>query len=817
MTGGAVGGGQVAGATRHVEFLEVLGRGGFGAVYLADVHGANGFVQRAAVKVLNNEMADMADIAARQRDEARLLARLQHHAIVRVFDLCELHGRPAVLMEYVEGVDCSVLLRGNGLPPRAALQVIATAASALDAAYNHPVDRGGTPLRVVHRDIKPANLLVSKHGGVKVLDFGVARGEFDREGRTESVQFGTARYMAPEQWLYGSVGHGVDLYALGVTLAELLAGQNLGRAPLQPEAFRDHVDAVIAKILRPEWSLEARTGIAHLLAGMLTHGPAERLDAASVQDLAQGLADELPGESLPRYARRRVPALIEARRLKMRQLPVLDATPVSYPGQPPTRRDSGAPVGPDAEAVSSSGTLAGLSDPPSSEVGAKRSDTLAHRAARLAALGALPAASLAETIPPPDDTSGHAVPPPPVVPPRAVPPPDATERLDDRFSTLARQGRRLRARGVGALSERVLLNDADVDSTACRPPDMAPPGPLFSEAAEAAEAAEGAGGTAASGVAAGAGAGATSPDLSFGPEDPALDPQVLAPVATVLPDGPAPETPALGGPAVPRAPVLPTLPPEGAPGRAAQPDAPHLPAAVASVPPPATDAVPASGPARRTGRGLVFAGLAVFALVGLAGLSGALWPAAESTATPPPAAAPPTADPVTRALAAETAPSAAPEPTEPAVALPETDRSSTRSVPSAPAPSRPENRPAQPTPTPTAPAAPAPQEAPPGSAPAPVAAVQTPAAPSAGSAPDPADPVLLDLRVTSIPLNAVVYIDGERVGNATPGVTFPVTPGPHVLRLELGEDAIEQTVPVSALRSNRFTWNRDKGTLQVHP
>jgi hypothetical protein len=76
---------------------------------------------------------------------------------------------------------------------------------------------------------------------------------------------------------------------------------------------------------------------------------------------------------------------------------------------------------------------------------------------------------------------------------------------------------------------------------------------------------------------------------------------------------------------------------------------------------------------------------------------------------------------------------------------------------------------------------------------------------------------LLDLRVTSIPLNAVVYIDGVRVGNATPNAAFPVAPGAHLLRLELGEDAIEQTVSVSDLRTNRFAWKRDDGVLLVHP
>jgi serine/threonine protein kinase len=69
------------GSTRRIEFVETLGQGGFGAVYLADVHGRDAFVQRLAVKVLSEEMSAQDDIAARQRDEARLLAQLNHDHI----------------------------------------------------------------------------------------------------------------------------------------------------------------------------------------------------------------------------------------------------------------------------------------------------------------------------------------------------------------------------------------------------------------------------------------------------------------------------------------------------------------------------------------------------------------------------------------------------------------------------------------------------------------------------------------------------------------------------------------------------------------
>ena len=96
---------------RRISFVEALGKGGFGAVYLADIRSRSNFEQRLAVKVLNEELGNNDEVVRRQRDEARLLAQLNHDHIVKVFDLLEIDGRPAVLMEYVPGVDANRLAR----------------------------------------------------------------------------------------------------------------------------------------------------------------------------------------------------------------------------------------------------------------------------------------------------------------------------------------------------------------------------------------------------------------------------------------------------------------------------------------------------------------------------------------------------------------------------------------------------------------------------------------------------------------------------------------------------------------------------------
>ena len=113
-----------AGSKREIRFVRPLGTGGFGSVFLADVVSEEGLIQRLAVKTLHDERGHIPEIAARARDEARLLSQVNHDNVVKVFGLTEIGGRVAVLMEYVEGVDCAAMLfesrraRGGGLPPR---------------------------------------------------------------------------------------------------------------------------------------------------------------------------------------------------------------------------------------------------------------------------------------------------------------------------------------------------------------------------------------------------------------------------------------------------------------------------------------------------------------------------------------------------------------------------------------------------------------------------------------------------------------------------------------------------------------------------
>ncbi len=285
---------------RSFKLVETLGEGAFGAVHLAEVQGDEGLVQTLAVKWLHPEWSHDEELVGRLRDEARLLALLQHDNVVRVHGLTRISGRLAILMEPIQGVDLC-RLDGERMPPRAALEVVEGVADALVAAWETVPPGQTEPLRVVHRDIKPSNLMLTPRGNLKVMDFGVARATFgSREAKTRSQQFGTARYMAPERWLEGIADAESDVFSLGVTLVELLTGEPVERPRLSRAAFQEDLEGSLAR-------LAAWPEIQDLAERMCAYSPTDRPSAREIVAWCHSLAEEAPGPTLRRWALAWVP------------------------------------------------------------------------------------------------------------------------------------------------------------------------------------------------------------------------------------------------------------------------------------------------------------------------------------------------------------------------------------------------------------------------------------------------------------------------------------------------------------------------------
>lgn len=315
----------MAGAYRY-EFGARLGRGGFGEVYRASRGGAGALVTDVAVKVLR--ASGDADAVARLRDEARMLARLAHPSLLKVLDLVQLDGQPALIAEYVEGADIDVTAP---MPPRAALEAVAAVADGLAAAHG---------AGAVHRDVKPKNIRIGRHAQVKLLDFGIAwTASPDREARTASgVIVGSAAYMAPERFYQAPSGPPADIFGLGCVLYEAMTGRPLfAGLPLPVLAgLASDPSRLGARVDRSVDGLPA--DLTGLLRAMLAFAPHHRPTASELIVRIESLPTALDGSPLRAWCRSRdwEPAPSESGPLTGR---VLIAEPLVATGAAPSEED----------------------------------------------------------------------------------------------------------------------------------------------------------------------------------------------------------------------------------------------------------------------------------------------------------------------------------------------------------------------------------------------------------------------------------------------------------------------------------------------
>ncbi len=237
--------------------IEEIGRGGMGAVYLAE-RADQVFEKRVAIKLVKRGM-DTDEVLHRFRIERQILASLEHPAIARLYDggVSE-DGRPYLVMEYIAGRPLIAYCDEHGLGTEERLALFQQVCRAVQYAHQN---------LVVHRDLKPSNVLVTETGEVKLLDFGIAKlldagapGASDT--RTEARLL-TPDYASPEQLSGRPVTTASDLYSLGIVLYELLTGQRPFQRPAKRPStavtsdrlrrrLRGDLDTIVGKALEAD-------------------------------------------------------------------------------------------------------------------------------------------------------------------------------------------------------------------------------------------------------------------------------------------------------------------------------------------------------------------------------------------------------------------------------------------------------------------------------------------------------------------------------------------------------------------------------------
>jgi serine/threonine protein kinase len=262
----------------HYQLLEQIAAGGMGTVYKAyDKH----LDRPVALKTLPSTLLDSATARRQFRNEALILARLNHPNIVTVHDFDTQEGIDFMIMEYVPGQTLASRLKQSTIAIEEVFQIVGQIADALEAAHEQGV---------IHRDLNSRNVLLTPEGNVKVADFGLATlllpitSESTQNLKSASPA-GTLPYMSPEQLRGADVDGRTDIWAVGCLLYEMA----IGRPPFLEKTLPATIDAIFhhCPILQFRGKSSIAVGLEPIVSRCLNKIPSERYQ--SVKDLAQAL------------------------------------------------------------------------------------------------------------------------------------------------------------------------------------------------------------------------------------------------------------------------------------------------------------------------------------------------------------------------------------------------------------------------------------------------------------------------------------------------------------------------------------------------
>ena len=298
------------------QILSELGSGGMGRVWRV----RNLITDRIeAMKVLLPDLAGRQDLAARFQREIKLMASLEHPNIAALRTAFTDENRLVMVMEYVEGTNLADRLHQGTIPVADALNYIGQTLSALSYAHER---------HVIHRDIKPSNMMLTPHGVIKLMDFGIARAGEERSLTMTGTTLGSLSYMSPEQVKGEATDARSDLYSVGVSLYELVTGQRPFQAASDYAIMAAHVKEA------PKAPIEVQPGLPPALSEIIliaiAKEPAQRFQTAEAFRNALSTVDAPPVVVLPSDQMPTMDSIPPAPAVTPRPL-VAPVTPVSVP------------------------------------------------------------------------------------------------------------------------------------------------------------------------------------------------------------------------------------------------------------------------------------------------------------------------------------------------------------------------------------------------------------------------------------------------------------------------------------------------------
>lgn len=270
------------------EPLRRLATGGMAEIFLAKQSGLEGFEKVVVLKRILGHLASDDEFVSMFLDEARIAAKLSHPNIVQIYDLGKTDSSYYIAMEYVSGRNVQHLINkqqaaGGHLPVEHVVRVIAGVCDGLFYAHSRK-DYDGKPLSIIHRDISPQNILVSFAGGVKVVDFGIAKASTQLAQTRAGVLKGKYAYMSPEQVRGAKIDHRSDIFAVGLVMYEMLTGV---RAFERDSSLKTLKAIVQEKPLNPiEMNPDIPKEVVKLLSKALEKNPDRRYKTAQEMQLA---------------------------------------------------------------------------------------------------------------------------------------------------------------------------------------------------------------------------------------------------------------------------------------------------------------------------------------------------------------------------------------------------------------------------------------------------------------------------------------------------------------------------------------------------